>query len=281
MRRPNYLVIGAMKSGTTSLHGYLGAHPQVFASRVKEIQYFVGGDVWARGLDWYLSHFADATDEIAVGEASPQYTFAPWFPGIPERIASVLPEARLIYLVRDPVQRMRSNWIHQVIAGRESRPLDDVLMHDAQTQNSSRYGYQARLFLEHFPREQLLIMESDRLRSDQATALREVATFLGIDPDLFPAQLPRERNRSDSKRMTRPVVARLRRAPGLGAVERAAAARLGGRWERVVTVPERSEWPRVDERLDHDLRRLLEDDLAILAELMGAAAPEWTKPAGA
>jgi hypothetical protein len=278
-RRPTYLVIGAMKSGTTSLHGYLSTHPQVFTSRVKEIQYFVGGDVYARGLDWYVAHFADATDEIAVGEASPQYTFAPWFPGIPQRIASVLPDVRLIYLVRDPVARMRSNWIHQVIAGRETRPLAEVMMHDAQTQNSSRYGYQMRLFLEHFPREQLLIMESDRLRTDQRVALAEVATFLGVDPEGFPEQLPRERNRSDSKRMTRPVVARTRQVSRLAAVERAAASRLGSRWELLTTVPARSEWPRIDEALERDLRGLLADDMAVLAELMGDAAPSWTRPA--
>jgi len=277
-RRPTYLVIGAMKSGTTSLHGYLSTHPQVFTSRVKEIQYFVGGDVFAKGLDWYLSHFADATDEIAVGEASPQYTFAPWFPGIPERIAAVLPDVRLVYLVRDPVERMRSNWIHQVIGGRETRPLDEVMLHDAQTQNTSRYGYQARLFLEHFPREQLLIMESSRLRDDQRAALGEVATFLGVDPDGFPRQLPRERNRSDSKRTTRPAVARARSKPRLAALDRSLAARLGSRWEKVTTVPARSEWPRIDERVERELRRLFEDDMAVLAGLMGAAAPSWAKP---
>jgi hypothetical protein len=197
---------------------------------------------------------------------------------VPERIASLIPDVRLVYLVRDPVARLRSHWLHQVRNGRERRSLQDYLVHDAQSQNMSRYAYQARRYLDHFPREQLLIVESERLRTDMSAALGEVARHLGVDPERFPEELPREANRSDAKpRSVRPWANDLRqRAPRWARLERRLPRPASRVWGRVTTVPT-PEAPAVESALDRQLRELFASDLADLATLMGEAAPSWAR----
>jgi hypothetical protein len=107
-RLPNFLIVGAMKSGTTSLARYLGAHPQAYVAPEKEINFFERGYVWNRGVDWYASRFEGAGDALAVGEASPSYMY---WPTAIERMASVVPDARLIALLRDPVERAYSHYL--------------------------------------------------------------------------------------------------------------------------------------------------------------------------
>ena len=121
-RLPSFLVIGAMKAGTTSLYHYLHAHPQVFMPSIKELDFFVAGGNWGRGLHWYQKQFAGAgPGAVAVGEASTMYTKYPSVDGVPERIAAHLPEVRLVYVVRDPIDRIRSHYRHRVAVGTGDR----------------------------------------------------------------------------------------------------------------------------------------------------------------
>ena len=106
---PNLIVIGAQKCGTSSLHNYLAAHPQIAMSRVKEINFFNEETRWAYGTEWYARHFEPG--EVR-GESSPAYAFLPESEGTAERMHEVVPNARLIYIVRDPVERIRSNYLH-------------------------------------------------------------------------------------------------------------------------------------------------------------------------
>src|SRR5437016_1007207 len=108
---PSFIVIGAQKAGTTSLDSYLRTHPQVAMSSVKETNFFVEERAWGKGRRWYEGLFDAAGTATAVGEASPTYSMFPLFAGVPERMARLLPEARLIYLVRDPIERIRSAYI--------------------------------------------------------------------------------------------------------------------------------------------------------------------------
>jgi hypothetical protein len=131
-----------MKAGTVSLRHYLEEHPQVFVAdggRFGEPNFFVAEHNWARGRGWYESLFGSA---IAIGECSPSYTWAHVYRGVPERMAQLIPAARLVYLVRDPVARMQSMYMHQVSAGRERRrpeaaPRDDATWGQAGTDSSS------------------------------------------------------------------------------------------------------------------------------------------------
>src|SRR5690242_1505303 len=109
---PNFLVIAPPKTGSTSLHRYLEAHPEVFMSEQKELRFFIEQRNWNRGLAWYERHFRNAAGAKAVGEASPGYALYPLYQGVPERIASVLgTRCRFLYVVRNPVDRIRSHYL--------------------------------------------------------------------------------------------------------------------------------------------------------------------------
>ncbi|MDX1394802.1 MAG: sulfotransferase domain-containing protein, partial [Gemmatimonadota bacterium] len=116
---PNLLVIGAMNAGTTSLYHYLRLHPEIHMSTPKELTFFADEWNWPRGLDWYASHFDPS---FAVnGEASPLYTTYPECPEIAERIGRNLPDVKLLYLVRDPIARMISQYVTWTSSSRENR----------------------------------------------------------------------------------------------------------------------------------------------------------------
>jgi Sulfotransferase domain len=203
---PTFIVIGAMKAGTTSLYQYLRHHEQVFMSRIKELDFFVAERNWPRGLEWYRRQFADAGDATARGEASTLYTKWPEFDGVPERIASVLPDVRLIYVVRDPIVRIRSHYQHRVMTGTETAPPAVALLRDPTYVGCSRYATQLERYLEHFPREQLLVVTSEALRTDRRATVQGVYDFLGVDAGRVPEVIDTEFYRTAERRTYPPVV---------------------------------------------------------------------------
>ena len=124
---PNLIVIGAQKCGTSVLHYYLSLHPEVSMSKPKELNFFIEERNWPRGVDWYTAHF-DAEARVR-GEASPNYTAFPQHQGVPERMASVVPDAKLIYMVRDPLERIAAHWVHNYAKRREKGDLAETLTH--------------------------------------------------------------------------------------------------------------------------------------------------------
>ena len=207
--RPNYLVIGAQKAGTTSLHAYLAAHPAVLPASIKEVQYF--SKFYDQGESWYLAYFPIAARgrltqlrsgvPPAVGEASATYLF---HPRAPERVHSFDPAMRLIVSLRDPVDRAHSHYQMEYRWGRETLPFEQALERaeaelgpelarfladpgydSPEGLNCSyvargRYAEQLERWLGCFPREQLLIVTSDELLDDPAGVMARVAGFLGI-----------------------------------------------------------------------------------------------------
>ena len=160
---PTFIVIGAGKAGTTSLWAYLQEHPQVFMSARKELDFFTTEHNWHRGLEWYESHFADAGTAKAHGEVSGNYTNWPDYVGVPERMASVVPGARLVYVVRHPIDRMVSGYRYLRARGLEARPMAQAFRERPMYTNASSYATQIEQFLEHFPRDQLLVIVSEHL----------------------------------------------------------------------------------------------------------------------
>jgi hypothetical protein len=184
MTWPTFVVIGAMKAGTVSLRHYLGEHPRVFlgsGGMFGEPNFFIAEDNWPRGRGWYESLFDGAGRAAAVGECSPCYTWAHVYRGVPGRMAQVIPRARLIYVVRDPIARMQSMYMHQVSAGRERRRAEVALLDDRYL-GPSRYGFQLAAFLDHFDRSQVLVVASEVLRDSPREALSAVFDHLGVDP---------------------------------------------------------------------------------------------------
>ena len=197
---PTFVVIGAMKAGTTSLFHYLEAHPQISMPAVKETDFFVEELNWSRGVDWYRRQFRGAGGDVrAIGEASPAYTKYPMYGGVPDRMASVIPDARLIYLVRDPIERIRSHYEHCVLVGTETAPIEEAVLRDPRYLDCSRYALQVSRFLHHFPSEQLLIVRSEDLRERRVETLREIYRFLDVDDGVMPATVDREYYRTDDR----------------------------------------------------------------------------------
>lgn len=180
---PTFITIGAMKGGTSALHGYLREHPQVSMSKPKETDFFCRPGHGGHDLDWYRACFAETGEQY--GESSPNYTKRHQHDGIAERMHAVLPDIRLIYLVRDPIDRAVSHFLHNVAKGRVRREefatyFDDL---DNRALLTSRYDYQLEPFVEAYGLQRILTVASEDLLTDRAAALRRVFTFLNVDPD--------------------------------------------------------------------------------------------------
>src|SRR5207302_1555331 len=173
--------MGAMKAGTESLWQYLRRHPQVFMTEVKEPDYFAEELNWSRGLRWYTELFREAGIALAVGEASTSYSKFPTHRGVPARIATVVPEARIIYVIRQPIERMKSQYLHEVLTGEESDPVEKALLTKPRYLAYSSYGMQISEYLKCFPREHVLVVTSEVLRSERERTLERVCSFLGVE----------------------------------------------------------------------------------------------------
>ncbi len=185
------------------MYHYLASHPDVVPSSVKETNFFKTPGDFSKGLDWYAGLF-QGNGGIAF-EASPNYSKRHIFPSVPERMHSVLPEARLIYVLRDPVDRAVSHYVHNYSHGRESRSFSEaVKKRDRNYIRTSRYFYQLEAFLEYYPAERILIVQSEKMHDNTAEVLAEVAEFLGI-PDSFEQSFIEKRfhQSRDKKRRSR------------------------------------------------------------------------------
>jgi hypothetical protein len=271
---PNLLVIGAMKAGTTALHDYLGGHPEIFMSRRKELKFFSHDLNWRQGVGWYRSHFEEASGHVRVGESSPYYTRATQFPGVPERIASVLPDVRLIYLVRHPIERIRSAYLHRVSKGKESRSFEEAVDRDEPYLNDSRYAWQLDHYLKHFDRAQMLIVESERLRDERADTLARILRFLEVDPDPeLCGSLP-DIHVTSEKREFHPFVS------GLARVGQPVKSYLPNRWKKRLAQagarPLAIKRAAISPDLDRHLRSRLRADVCRLREeYFGPAFHGW------
>jgi Sulfotransferase domain len=188
---PTFVVIGGLKCGTTSLHHYLALHPEVAMSRPKELNFFAAELNWELGRDWYVSHFDAAVR--ARGESSPHYTNRPRFEGVAERMRSVAPELRLVYMVRDPIDRLLSHYLHNVGGGYDDRPLDEALADDRSAYwQRGRYAFQLEPYLEAFDQGSITIVSSEELGRERAAAMRRVFESLGVDASFTSPQFERE-----------------------------------------------------------------------------------------
>ncbi|MBC7286250.1 sulfotransferase domain-containing protein, partial [Hoeflea sp.] len=187
---PDFIVIGAMKAGTTTLSRYLAQFDEISMSRIKETDYFIEKKNYPLGEDWYRRQF-DLSRPL-VGEASPNYTKYDIFPGVPERIAGIAPGAKLIFIARDPVARFASHYRHSWSQGHmQVAPADLLASSNGRHMiECSRYGAQIDRYLVHFDRCQLLFLDFDELCRAPQQLCDEVADFLGIARRTIRSELP-------------------------------------------------------------------------------------------
>jgi Sulfotransferase domain len=211
---PDFLVLGAQKAGTTALYAYLRWHPGITGPSWKEVSFF--DRHWWRGVRWYRGQFPLRSRGRLVGEASPSYLFHPL---APERARAVVPDARLVVVLRDPVDRAYSQYQHEVALGREPLSFEDALAaEEGRTRGEVErlvadprafshawwdhtyaarglYAEQLERWLAMFPRDQLLVVTSDDLGKRPAETYASILSFLGAAPhrlDEYPRVFDRD-----------------------------------------------------------------------------------------
>ena len=178
---PNLFIIGAMKSGTTSLHEYLNKHPEIFMSDIKEPGYFAECvNYYPKDYEWYMSLFSGVTDEIIVGESSTHYTKLPFCDGVVQKLWEYNPNARLIYIMRHPVKRAISHYWHGVKYGDEHRDILTAIIKNHEYIAFSDYAYQLQPYIERFGNEKILTLTFEELISNPKITLKYVFDWLGV-----------------------------------------------------------------------------------------------------
>jgi hypothetical protein len=276
---PNLIVIGAARCGTTSLHRYLDLHPDIAMSAEKELNFFSFDAQWQRGVSWYERQFR--SDTIVRGESSPSYSAYPKSPHVPARIARVVPDARLIYLVRDPIERIVSAYrFARFVLRNERRELTEAVrdFEASRYVMGSRYGLQLEQYLAYYPPERILLVEQSDLLYRRVQTMRLVFGFAGVDENLTAVELSREHNPTEglrANRVGRGAIALLDRALG---PSRAAALRARVPLSLVRPLLQAPSAPEV--QLDPSLRAELEDylgeDTNRLRRLTGRQFEMWS-----
>jgi hypothetical protein len=266
---PNLIVIGAMKCATTSLHYYLGLHPEIFMSPKKELNFFISQGNWHRGLAWYKSNF---TGEAKIyGESSPNYANYPFSWVVPERIHALVPEAKLIYIVRDPIDRIISHYVHQYAVGREHRMLSEALanLEDNPYISRSMYAMQLEPYLETFPQSQLLVIAQEDLCSHRKETLREVFRFLEVDDSFYCREFLHMKHKSVGKRRKMDAVPSLNRIAENVLDQVPPLTRRNLKPLLHLSFSHKVERPPLDEPLRQELIDYLEDDAHRFRQLTG------------
>ena len=273
---PTFLVIGAMKGGTTSLCAYLAEHPEVYISEEKELHFFIDAGNWARGRTWYEAQFASAGDAVARGEGSTTYALWPNQDGVPERVVGMIPEIRIVYVVREPLSRVVSHYAHDWAMGDERRSITDALTEDSAFVNGSRYTTQLARWLEHIPRSNLHVTTSEALRSDRAATVGRIQEFIGVDPSFVAPNLDTESHlTAEKRRAVRPAFRRLWANPAY----RSAAKIAGPRVKQLAHRVTRSGFDpgnlELADATAEYLREILRPEVAGLRNFLGADFTGW------
>lgn len=213
---PTFIIAGAGKSGTTSLWRYLKQHPDIFMTENKEPTFFTevigkdqGADEMApassgnygKGLPWYEALFEGCRPEQQRGEASTTYISAPDTPSL---IKAHIPDAKIIFILREPVSRAYSQYWQEIKSGHRLPPFSE--MYSQGHPRLQRYLYNSRYkthltnFLEEFRRDQLLVLLHDDLKHDPVAITKAIYRFLGVDESYLPEDLGKRHNPSSVPR---------------------------------------------------------------------------------
>ena len=271
-RLPDFIIAGATRSGTTALARYLGDHPELWMAPTKEVRFF--NRHYDQGVGWYREHFADAPEGSLVGEATPAY-FASAV--ALQRMALVIPRAKLILSLRNPVDRLWSQYWMRHSNGLETEGFDEIVRReiDAYRQDGphsprvqhlvgSLYGQNLDLVLQSFPREQIHVQIFERMLVSPDGVYARTCSFLGVDTDYRPDNLGTVMNAHTQFRSVR---------------VRNIAKRFGGRtFNRLVgrlNTKTNASYPEMSPDMRQTLEEFFADDLAVLEHTLATEVEEW------
>lgn len=269
---PTFITIGAMKCGTSSLHNYLSLHPEIGMSGIKELDFFLTDDDLAKGVGWYASQFpANRTER---GESSPNYSKKHAFPGVAARMHALLPDIKLIYMVRNPADRAVSHYVHSYATGDESRPIEQVfsVLEDNNYVETGRYAYQIRDFLEIYGESCILIIKSDDLLENRRQVLENVFKFLGVSQTFSSDDFDRLYNEGQSRIRRHTPVRRLKQA--FPKASKSAKTVLPD-WLLSALTSSKIQYPVLDTKVRRRLIDFYEDDIRDLERHLRQRLPAW------
>jgi hypothetical protein len=290
-RKPNLFLVGSMKAGTSSLAHYLGAHPEIFmTSDPKEPTYFLTREqlldvlpgvekrgFW-RGEEFYLKLFEAAGDRPVVGEASANYARLGRVQGVPERIHAFNPDARILFIIRDPEVRTLSHYWYKVSFFAERRDLLTAIREDPDYVETSDYALQMRPYLELFGRKRVLAITTEALASQPTTIMAQIYRWLGVDATYEPPNLAERANETPEvvpQIRGSGLLHRLRHSGLWNAIGPRVPASLRGLGRQLAEKP--VERGKVDAQVARDyLRPIQRPQVAALEELLDRKFPEWT-----
>lgn len=270
----DFVVIGAMRAGTTTLHSLLSRHGSITMSRDKETDYFIAEKNYARGPDWYAAQFEPGRP--IRGEASPNYSKARDFPGVPRRLADQCPDARLIYVVRDPVQRAVSQYGHSWNMGQPLPPPEALAdSHEyLSLLDISSYARQLDAWRVQFLDDQILIVDFDRLTSDPQPQIDRILDHIGAAPMQLGAA-GAHNSGAQLSRVPRPLL-RLAQGPMRPVLTALLDQRARDRLRRIAAIGPRRRPPVLPASLIDRFRRDLAADAARFRRMTGMEFPHWS-----
>jgi hypothetical protein len=221
-RLPDFLIVGATKTGTTSLDFYLSLHPEIHMARPKEPRFFIDAPEpvgrWQRGVEWYRSLFV--SDKTLCGEASPTYTNWSAKQGVFERMHSVVPNAKNLFVVREQFARLRSRYLMNVRYRGIEDSFSEFLLNSQWALDASVYGVQVQNILRYFPSEQLLVLEAQELQERREDTLRKVFDFLGVEREFYSPLFQHKRHDSRFHAYPNKIGRKILRHPAMRMLER-------------------------------------------------------------
>lgn len=288
---PNLFIIGASKAGSSALHAYLRAHPAIRMSDEKEPCFFVDqgelAEAWpimarqACSHDWdaYLDLWKGGETARYRGEGSVYYSQSPHRSGVAARIAAAAPDARILYLVREPVGRAIGHYWQRAKEFQEPLPLDQALRDNPLYRDTSDYALQLAEYLAVFPRAQVHVVVAERLRTQRRAVLAGIFDWLQLEPVALSDDQISERHKSPptSRNARFPLVRTIRDSALWAQARRLLPKAAVNRLRSAATVQyQRSDID--DSAVRAELATYFKPRIAALETLLGEPIPEWQKP---
>jgi len=276
MALPHFIIIGAMKCATTTLHRQLALQPGIFMSEPKETSFFSDDEVYAQGIDWYASLFDDKPSDWLLGESSTHYTKLPTYLRTAERMRGHLTDVRLIYVMRDPIDRLVSQYLHEWSRREVQDSIDVAVGRHPELLAYSRYAMQLEPFMEAYGADRILPVFFERLVAQPDEELARVCAFLGYrgTPSWQPSRAAE--NRSSDRLRTSAWRDALVRAPVLRSLRRTLVPKSVRSWIRRAWQP--PDRPELSAETRRQLSEALDPELESLGRWLGIEldCAHWT-----
>lgn len=296
-QKPTFLIIGSAKCGTSALASILSHHPNCCMSRPKEVGYFLDtidykptNPNYEQGWDWYKQAFSHYNGEAAIGEATPNYAARTRSPGTAQKIYAFNPEMKLIYMVRNPLEKQLSGWkmLYAALQDEEVPPTEEhkwaakgidywmQMKRDHNQWDDCCYGYQIEAYETFFPTENICVSFLEDWTHSKQDEVNRILRFLVLDPALMPDKIEEKTNRGSERKVNRPLVKKLRAHPAMRAIIKRLPADWRN-WSRAKITTKRMIYPTVEmsSAVKDDFVDYIADDVQCFLAQQGKPQDFW------